>query len=120
MLQDAGIKLDSVAWAIGTVSGLDMIWALIDGERRGAVLAGLARGRMRARIADLPLALDGRFDEHHALMCTLHLEHIAGLNEMIARLDAQVEKMMAPFRPAAGAAGHDPGDRPGGGLGDYL
>lgn len=97
VLQDAGIKLDSVASAIDTVSGLDMIRALIDGERRGAVLADLARGRMRAKIADLSLALEGRFDDHHALMCTLHLEHIASLNEMIARLDAQVEKMMAPF-----------------------
>ena len=97
VLQDAGIKLDSVASAIDTVSGLDMIRALIDGERRGAVLADLARGRMRAKIADLSLALEGRFGEHHALMCTLHLEHIAGLNEMIARLDAQVEKMMTPF-----------------------
>lgn len=97
VLQDAGIKLDSVASAIDTVSGLDMIRALIDGERRGPVLADLARGRMRAKIADLSLALEGRFGEHHALMCTLHLEHIAGLNEMIARLDAQVEKMMAPF-----------------------
>ena len=47
--------------------------------------------------ADLSLALEGRFDAHHALMCTLHLEHIAGLNEMIARLDAQVEQMMTPF-----------------------
>ena len=74
-----------------------MIQALIDGERRGAVLADLARGRMRAKIADLSLALEGRFDAHHALMCTLHLEHIAGLNEMIARLDAQVEQMMTPF-----------------------
>jgi transposase len=96
-LQDAGIKLDSVASSLDTVSGLDMIRALIDGERRGAVLADLARGRMRAKIADLSLALEARFDQHHALMCTLHLEHIAGLNEMIAWLDAQVEQMMAPF-----------------------
>jgi len=49
-----------VASAIDTVSGLDMIRALIDGERRGAVLADLARGRMRAKIADLSLALEGR------------------------------------------------------------
>jgi len=85
-----------VASAIDTVSGLAMIRALIDGERRGAVLADLARGRMRAKIADLSLALEGRFGEHHALMCTLHLEHIAGLHEMIARLGAQAEKMMTP------------------------
>jgi transposase len=97
VLQDAGIKLDSVASSIATVSGRAMIEALVDGERRGVVLAELARGRMRAKIADLTLALEGRFDAHHALMCQLHLEHIDHLEEMIARLDAQVEQMMIPF-----------------------
>jgi transposase len=97
VLQDAGIKLDSVASSIDTVSGLSMIRALIDGERRGEVLAELARGRMRAKIAGLSQALEGRFGEHHALMCQLHLDHIAHLNEMIAKLDAQVEAMMVPF-----------------------
>lgn len=97
VLQDAGIKLDSVASSISTVSGRAMIEALIDGERRPRVLAELARGRMRAKIGDLSLALQGRFDEHHALMCRLHLEHIDHLDGMIARLDAQVEAMMIPF-----------------------
>ena len=97
VLQDAGIKLDSVASSIDTVSGLAMIRALIDGERRGEVLAELARGRMRSKIGDLSQALEGRFDDHHALMCQLHLDHIAHLNEMIAKLDAQVETMMVPF-----------------------
>jgi transposase len=97
VLQDAGIKLDSVASSIGTVSGRAMIDALIDGERRPAVLADLALGRMRSKIPDLTLALEGRFDDHHALMCQLHLHHIDHLDEMIARLDAQVEQMMVPF-----------------------
>jgi transposase len=97
VLQDAGIKLDSVASSTGTVSGMAMIRGLIDGERRGEVLAGLARGRMRAKIGDLSRALEGRFGDHHALMCQLHLDHIAQLNEMIAKLDAQVEAMMVPF-----------------------
>jgi transposase len=99
VLQDAGIKLDSVASSIATVSGRAMIEALIDGERRPAVLAELARGRMRAKIPDLMLALEGRFDAHHALMCQLHLEHIDHLEDMIARLDGQVEQMMIPFAP---------------------
>jgi transposase len=86
-----------VASSIDTVSGLAMIRALIDGERRGEVLAELARGRMRSKIGDLSQALEGRFDDHHALMCQLHLDHIAHLNEMIAKLDAQVETMMVPF-----------------------
>ena len=97
VLQDAGIKIDSVASSIGTVSGRAMIEALIDGERRGEVLAELARGRMRTKIPDLWWALAGRFDSHHALMCQLHLEHLDHLDEMIARLDAQVEQMMIPF-----------------------
>jgi transposase len=99
VLQDAGIKLDSVASSIATVSGRAMIEALIDGERRPTVLAELARGRMRSKIPDLTLALEGRFDAHHALMCQLHLEHIDHLEDMIGRLDGQVEQMMIPFAP---------------------
>jgi transposase len=98
VLQDAGIKIDSVASSIATKSGRAMIEALIDGERRGPVLAQLARGRMRAKIADLSLALEGRFGDHHALMCRLHLDHIDHLEAMTARLDAQVEAMMVPFQ----------------------
>jgi transposase len=98
VLQDAGIKIDSVASSIATKSGLAMIEALIDGERRATVLADLARGKMRAKIPDLELALEGRFDDHHALMCRLHLDHIGLLDEMIAKLDTQIEAMMTPFR----------------------
>ena len=99
VLQDAGIKIDSVASSIATKSGRAMIEALIDGERRGPVLAGLAKGKMRAKIPDLSMALEGRFGDHHALMCRLHLDHIDHLQTMIARLDAQIEAMMAPFQP---------------------
>src|SRR6266851_169467 len=98
VLQDAGIKIDSVASSIATKSGRAMIEALIDGERRGTVLAELAKGKMRAKIADLSMALEGRFGDHHALMCRLHLDHIGHLDEMICRLHAQIEAMMKPFR----------------------
>jgi transposase len=98
VLQDAGIKTDSVASSIAAKSGRAMIEALIDGERRPAALADRAPGKMRARIPDLELALEGRFDDHHVLMCRLHLDHTGLLDEMIAKLDAQVEAMMAPFR----------------------
>jgi transposase len=100
VLQDAGIKIDSVASSVMTKSGVAMIEALIDGERRGQVLADLAKGTMRAKIPDLSMALQGRFGDHHALMCRLHLDHIAHLDEMIAKLDAQIEAMMQPFRAA--------------------
>jgi transposase len=98
VLQDAGIKIDSVASSIATKSGRAMIEALIDGERRPGALADLAMGRMRSKIPDLAMALEGRFGDHHALMCRLHLDHIGHLEEMIAKLDAQIEAMMQPFR----------------------
>ncbi|MGH3301000.1 MAG: IS110 family transposase [Streptosporangiaceae bacterium] len=100
VLQDAGIKIDSVASSIATKSGRAMIGALIDGERRGQVLAQLAKGKMRSKIPDLSMALEGRFGDHHALMCRLHLDHIDHLEAMTARLDAQIENMMEPFHTA--------------------
>jgi transposase len=85
-LESAGIKLGSVASSITGVSATAMIEALIDGERRGQVLADLARGRMRAagKLADLSMALTGRFTEHHALLCHLHHDRIAGFDAAVA------------------------------------
>ena len=89
-----------MASSITTKSGRAMIEALIDGERRGKVLADLAKGKMRPKIPDLAIALEGRFGDHHALMCRLHLDHIDHLDAMIAKLDTQIEAMMALFRAA--------------------
>src|SRR5258708_4932680 len=98
VLQDAGIKIDSVASSITTKSGRAMIEALTGGERRPPGLADLPLGKMRAKIPDPAPALEGRFGDHHPPMCRLHLDHIGHLDEMIAKLDAQIEAMMAPFR----------------------
>jgi transposase len=97
VLEDGGIKIDSVASALTTLSARDMIEALINGERDPAVLADLARGVMRKKIPDLTLACAGRFGAQHALMCTLHLEHIDHLTGMIARLDTRIEEASLPF-----------------------
>src|ERR1019366_7572934 len=96
--EDAGIKIGSVASDIMGVSSRDMIEALIDGERRGAVLAGLARGGLRSKIPDLSMALTGRFNDHHALMCRLHLRHVDELTELIDTVEKQIGVMLVPFR----------------------
>ncbi len=85
-LESAGIKLDSVASDITGKSSTAMIEALIDGERRGQVLADLAHGRMRTagKLADLSMALAGRFTDHHALMCRLHLDRIKMFDDAVA------------------------------------
>jgi transposase len=99
-LESAGIKLGSVASEITGVSATAMIEALIDGERRGAVLADLARGRMRTagKLADLSMALAGRFTSHHALMCRLHLDRIAVFNTAVGGLEEQITARAAPWQ----------------------
>jgi transposase len=91
-LESAGIKLGSVASSITGVSATAMIEALIDGERRGGVLADLARGRMReaGKLADLSMALAGRFTEHHALLCRLHRDRIKLFDEAVAGLEDRI------------------------------
>jgi transposase len=91
-LESAGIKLGSVASSITGTSATAMIEALIDGERRGAVLADLAIGRMRTagKLADLSMALAGRFTGHHALLCRLHLDRIAVFDDAAAGLDERI------------------------------
>ncbi len=71
-----------------------MIEALIDGERRGEILADLANGRMRSKLADLSMALEGRFGDHHAMLCLTRLDHLDHHDGMLAKLNAQIEAMM--------------------------
>jgi transposase len=99
-LESAGIKLASVASEITGKSATAMIEALIDGERRSAVLADLAMGRMRTagKLADLSQALAGRFTGHHALMCRLHLDRIAVFNTAVAGLQDQITARAAPWQ----------------------
>ncbi|MEU1276440.1 IS110 family transposase [Streptomyces sp. NPDC005799] len=68
-LEDAGIKLSSVATDLTGVSGRAMLTALIEGERDVHTLAGMARARMRPKIPALVEALTGNFGEYHAFLC---------------------------------------------------
>jgi transposase len=97
LLEDAGIKLDSVVSDVLGKAARRMIEALIAGERDVDAMADMALTRMRPKVAELRLALEGRFDAHHALMASMHLDHIDHLNEAIARLDAEVQRELAPF-----------------------
>ena len=99
-LEDAGIKLDSVASDVLGVSGRAMLAALVAGERDPEVLAELAKGVLRKKIPELREALRGRFRDHHALLIRLCLDHAAHLEAAIAELDERVDAVMAPFAEA--------------------
>jgi hypothetical protein len=77
VLQDAGIKLTSVASKVLTQSGRAMVEALIAGERDPAALAGLAKGKLRPKIPQLTAALRGHFGAHHAIVAARILAHLA-------------------------------------------
>ncbi|MDX3764029.1 IS110 family transposase [Streptomyces sp. AK02-04a] len=96
-LEDAGIKLSSVATDIMGVSGRAMLAALIDGERDVHTLAQMAKARMRPKIPALVEALTGNFGEHHAFLCRLHLERIDHLTAAIGELSVRIEAEMLPF-----------------------
>lgn len=94
-LEDAGIKLGSVASHVMGVSGRAMLRALINGERNPEVLAELAKGKLRNKIPDLQRALRGRFGQHHALLIGMSLDHIDHLETTMTRLDTEIDTMFA-------------------------
>ena len=100
LLEDAGIKLSSVASDITGVSGRAMLEALIAGQRDPVALAELAHRRMRTKIPALTEALHGRFTEHHAFMARLFLDRIDAHNADVGRLDERIEAAMEPFTAA--------------------
>jgi transposase len=108
-LQDAGIKLSSVASRLMTQSARAMVEALIRGERDPKVLAELAKGRMRAKIPALEQALVGRFSSHHAVVARQVLAHIDFLHASVATLDEAIRERMGPFEAAVGLLVEIPG-----------
>ena len=110
-LESAGIKLGSVASEITGKAATAMIEALIDGERRGGVLADLAIGRMRSagKLADLSMALTGQFTGHHATLCRLHLDRIAMLDNAVDGLDGRITAGGARWQREAGLLKSVPG-----------
>ena len=101
-LEDSGIKMSSVATDITGVSGRLMLQALIDsqGTADPAVMADLAKRRMRSKIPVLTEALNGRFTAHHAFLTRLFLDRIDGHTRDIAALSERIDGLMTPFLPA--------------------
>jgi transposase len=99
VLEDANLKLASVATDIMGVSGRSMLQAIIAGQEDPTALAELAKGRMRPKIAALEQALTGRVRDSHRLLLRMHLEHIDELNAKIGELDQEIDHLMPPFDP---------------------
>jgi len=118
LLEDALIKVSSVASTLDTLSVRAMVEALIAGQRDPKVLAGLAKGRMRSKHVALVEALTGQFDDHHAELARMLLDQIDALGGQIGTLTTRIGELIAAI-PAAqgvdadGTTGPDAGAGPG-------
>jgi transposase len=97
MLEDASIKLSSVASSLNTVSARAMLAAMIDGETDPLRLAELAKGKMRRKIPDLAQALTGTFDAHHAQLARSMLGRLDLVEQALAELDAVIADACQPW-----------------------
>jgi transposase len=117
LLEDALIKVSSVASTMITLSTRDMIEALIAGQRDPYRLAELARGKMKAKRAELITALDGRFDDHHAELARILLDQIDALDTQIDTLTRRIEELITELPEDTQAIDHPDDDGSGTGAG---
>jgi transposase len=100
LLQDAGIKLTSVASKVWSKSSRAMVEMLIAGQTDPAVLAELAKGRMRSKIPALVEALESRWMPHHSTVARQILAHIDFLDTTIDTLTDEIVERLVPFQAA--------------------
>lgn len=115
LLEDALIKVSTMASSLDTLSVRDMVEALIAGERDPKVLAGLARGRMKAKHARLVEALTGRFDAHHGELARILLDQIDSLTRQIDQVTGRLTELIDQI-PAAQGTDRDGVTGPGAGT----
>src|SRR5437667_11705231 len=97
VLETANIKLSSVATDVMGKSGRAILESLLVGESCAQTLAELAKGRLRAKLALLREALDGRVDVHHRLLLRHLLDHIEFLEGEVDKIEAEIEQMLDPY-----------------------
>ena len=98
VLEDANIKLSSVATDIFGASGKQMVNALLEADSTPEEIAQLAKGRLRSKIPALVEALRGNISDHHRYLIEMSLRHLEFLAESIADLDERIDKATEPYR----------------------
>lgn len=109
VLEDANIKLASVASDVMGVSGRAMLAELIAGQTDTELLAELAKGQLRKKREQLVKALEGRVKPHHRFVLTELLGQIDGLDETLERFNTEIEAYRAPFEEAVALVDTIPG-----------
>jgi transposase len=100
VLEDANLKLGSVASDVLGVSGRARLEAIGAGEQDPGRLAEMARRRLRQKIPELRVALEGRVRDHHRFLLRQRLDHLKFLEQKSAEVEQQIEKCLGPFEKA--------------------
>jgi transposase len=99
-LEQANLKLSSVASDVLGVSGRRMREAILAGQDHPEQLAQLARGRLRSKVAELAQALDGRVRDHHRFLLAEYRDEGEALGQRIQRIEAEIDQRIRPFETA--------------------
>ena len=102
VLEDANMKLGSMATDVLGASGRQMLSALTDGEDDPKVLADLAEGRLREKRDQLEEALDGVVNSHQRFMLGVQLSRLSTLESQIGMLDTEVARRVSLFQVVRG------------------
>lgn len=97
VLEDANIKISSVLSDVFGASGWAMTEAIIAGGTRPEALAELAKGTLRRKKKELILALEGNITAHHRFMLGLSRKAIDNIDDLIARVDEQIDSHLAAY-----------------------
>ena len=97
LLESANIKLASVATDVFGVSGRLMLKALVEGRASLAEMAELAKGKLRSRIPQLQLALEGKLEEHHRFLLQLQQDRLDAAERDLATLEQRIQQKLEPY-----------------------
>jgi len=97
LLETANIKLSSVASDVFGVSGLLMLKALAKGEATPQAMAELAKRKLRSKIPQLELALEGRMEEHHRFLLQMQLDRLEAVSHDLTVLEQRLQEKLKPY-----------------------
>jgi transposase len=98
VLEDANIKLASVANNVFGISGRAMLEAILQGVLSPEETADLAKGKLRSKIPQLVEALEGHVNEHHRFLINVQMEHLVYLEQAINQLQQRIDEKMKPYQ----------------------
>jgi transposase len=98
VLETANIKLASVASDVFGASGMFMLKALIEGKSSPAQMAALAKGRLRHKLVELQLALEGSVGPHHRFLLAMQLRRLRSVEEELELLDQHIDASLEPYQ----------------------